>query len=104
MVEEHCCCEHTQSREDVSEQQAEDTCCKLNTELSLKEPDLEKAQLALVQAPPAVELPEAAAVIFIVAIWHDALISLPSQASWNEPSFFASSGTKTYLSTQRLRI
>lgn len=101
---ERCCCDHAEPSKNASDQHAEDDCCELDTELSLKEPDLEKTQLALVQSSPALDLPEAVAVILIVAIWHDELSDSALQASWAASPLSALSGSKTYLSTQRLRI
>lgn len=107
---EHCCCdhakpsEHTKPSDHTPDQHAEDACCELDTELSLKEPDLEKEQLAVVQSPPTVDVSEAVVLVLLAAIWQEGFSDSAPRTSWLDEPPPGVPGSKTYLSTQRLRI
>lgn len=87
-----------------SESQSEESCCVLDAQLTLKEPDLSKDLPAIIQAVDDFELPEMSAYLLLAAIWPKDLADSSSPISWIHPPQFRLSGTKTYLSTQRLRI
>lgn len=87
-----------------SDSTADESCCALDTELTLKEPDLGRDLPAIVQPVDDFELPEMAAYLLLAAIWPEDLADSSSQISWTYSPRLSLPGTKTYLSTQRLRI
>lgn len=99
---EHCCCEREQSM--LNQNSADDSCCELQNKLTLKEPDLDKDLPVIVQKPSAVELPNVAPYLLPSVIWPDDFFIAGAHVTWTERPNTSHPGTRTYLSTQRLRI
>lgn len=84
--------------------QTGDSCCVLDAELTLKEPDLGRDLPAIIQPIDDLELPEISVYLLLAAIWPEDLADSGSHVSWTYAPRLSLPGTKTYLSTQRLRI
>lgn len=104
MPVEHCCCDDAKPTENVSDQRAEQICCEIDTELSLKDPNLQEELPAVLRAPPTLELPDAVAVMLLVAFWPSEGVGSTSKINWVDTPQQGLLGTKTYLTTRRLRI
>jgi hypothetical protein len=100
---EHCCCDEMEPTQDPLDLQG-DPCCKFHNELVLKGADLEKEPPAAVRAQPAHELPSIDPYILLAALWPKEPAPAELSVVWHSLPDSADPGTKTYLSTLRLRI
>jgi hypothetical protein len=100
---EHCCCDGMKPKQDPLDLQG-DPCCKLHNGLVLKGAGLEKEPPAAVRAQPAHELPSIYAYILLAALWPEEPASAELNIVRHDLRDSADPGTKTYLSTLRLRI
>lgn len=97
----HCCCNHVELTE--KHQYASESCCELSAKLTLKEPDLDKEFPVVVPAQPALDLPDAASFL-LTAGWPEEVFVSTDNISYISTPRFGLSGSRTYLSTHRLRI
>lgn len=103
MPAEQCCCDDVKMNPSQEQSEPQGPCCKADAELTLKEPDLDKKSLALVQSSPSVELAEIVPLLLLAAIWPEE-VSSDAHGKWAGTPQYTPSSTKIYLSTQRLRI
>lgn len=105
MPVDECCCDDMKASRDLTDWSMGDgSCCDIRSELSLKEPDTSREQPAIISKSATVELPGTAPYLIPAIIWPEDFFTtgaLPFPAA--SPAVFPS-GTKTYLTTQRLRI
>lgn len=122
---DHCCCEgmaqkatdklngetsssgqksNIEQKTVQADPRTDDSCCEFGAELTLKEPDLGRDLPAIVQSVDGFDLPETSAYLLLAAIWPEEQAASRFQISRTYSPQLSLPGTKTYLSTQRLRI
>jgi hypothetical protein len=79
-------------------------CCYVSSELTLKKGSSGSEPPMLAPKPPNQEPPEAAIALILAALWPDELFGQQSAVAIDIYADRGAPGTKTYLSTQRLRI
>lgn len=102
---EHCCCDEMVTDNNAKKTAEHDSpCCDFNSEISLKNAQVEDDEPVIFQQNYLVELPHSALFYIIASLWSLEIEPPVQFIAWNfdhDPSVL---GTDTYLSTLRLRI
>lgn len=101
---EDCCCDDmaiNESADEASDNRSE--CCDISNELTLKA-DAGEQQPATVFSRSSLDPPPVTLVFLLVTLWPELVQSQPSLVIWDLETNPGHPGTRTYLSTLRLRI
>ena len=102
---EHCCCDEMVTDNNAKKTAEHDSpCCDFNSEISLKNPQVEDDEPVILQQNYLLELPQVTLFYIITSLWPLEIKQPVQFIAWEFGHNPSALGTDTYLSTLRLRI